>query len=83
MDLLYPHFDFGNQLDSEVDETNEVGAVAWWCKMVVVPPVPAQNSNVAIQIALLENPVWYTAQDGFVSSGVVQQHVWKPCQQAS
>ncbi len=34
----YPHFDLGNKLESEVDETHEAGAIMWWCIMVVVPP---------------------------------------------
>ena len=42
MDPLYPHFDLGNKLEIEADKTNEVGAVVWWCKMVVeFPSAPA------------------------------------------
>ncbi len=54
-----PHFDLGNKLESEVDETHEGGAVVWWCILDVVPPLaPTENSDAAIQLALSANPVW-------------------------
>ena len=49
MDPLYPYFDLENKLESKADETNKVGAVIWWCKIVAeFPSTPPWNSDAAI-----------------------------------